>query len=202
MAVTEGRTVDRKLNRLYRNRGETEPTKKLSANVQFVILESLAGGGRVEADLERLFGGKLPEPCMGMALAAFGANTVLGNEIAGKDASDPAALMTMISDRLEAIYDGEWSEGRQGPRTKHVLEAWAADARERGKTVTAESIERMKSKIEAGETTTKDLLNQPGINAWYQKHAAERAIAKFEAAKAAAAAAANAGTTTSQFDPD
>jgi hypothetical protein len=200
MATEPTRTVDRKLNRLYRNRGEAEATKKLSGNVQFVILETISGGHRVEADLFRLFPeGQVPEPCMAFAGLAFGMNTVLGNEIAGKDASDPLALATMMRERLDAIYDGEWSEGRQGPRLRHVLEAWAADARERGKTVTAESIEKMRQKIEAGDTSTKDLLNNPAINAWYQKHKADRAIAEFEKAKAAAAAA---GTTGSQFDPE
>jgi hypothetical protein len=200
MATETGRTVDRKLNRLYRNRGETEATKKLTGNVQFVILETISGGHRVEADLARLFPeGRLPDPCMAMAGLAFGMNTVLGNEIAGKDASDPVALATLMQDRLDAIYDGEWSEGRQGPRTKYVLEAWAADARDRGKNVTPESIEKMRSKIEAGETSTKDLLNDPQINAWYRKHEADRAVAKFNTAKAAAEAA---GATTSKFDPD
>jgi hypothetical protein len=200
MATETGRTVDRKLNRLYRNRDEAEPTKKLGPHVRWVILESIAGGGRVETDLFKLFPeGQVPEPCMGMTGLAFGMNTVLGNEIAGKDSSDPAALMALIRDRQEAIYDGEWSEGRQGPRTKHVLEAWAADARDRGKTVTAESIERMRQKIEAGETSTKDLLNTPSINVWYQKHKAERQVAEYERAKTAAAAS---GATQSQYDPD
>lgn len=187
--MAETKTTERTLLRLYRNRGEQEPTKRLSQDVQFVILETIAGGHRVEADLLKLFPTD-PGPCMGLASAAFGMNTVLGNEIAGKDKSDPVALAQMMRDRLEAIYEGEWSEGRQGPQVKHVLAAWAADAEQRrGKPTSPEAIETMRQKLLTGEVQSKDLLNQTGINAHYQHAKALRAIADADKAKAAATAA-------------
>lgn len=194
---TEGRTVERTLRRLYRNR-DGEVTKRLSDQVAGVILETISGGHRVDADLAQLFGGSLPEPSMGLCAAAFGMNTVLGNEIAGKDKSDPAALATAISERLGAIYEGEWSEGRQGPRIKDVLEAWKADATERGKVVSEAGYEKMRQRLLAGEVQKQDLLNIPQINAHYLKAKAEKALAAFQGAKAAAESTGQA----SAFDPE
>lgn len=194
---TEGK-VERTLRRLYQNR-DGEITKRLSDQVSHVVLETISGGHRVVADLARIFGGSLPEPSMGLCAAAFGMNTVLGNEIAGKDKSDPQALATAISERLEAIYEGEWSEGRQGPRVKEVLDAWAADAIARGKAVTDDKREVMRQRLLAGEVTSKDLLNIPTINAQYQRAKAERAIAIAQAAQAQAAGTRDAA---SKFDPD
>lgn len=194
MATNDATETSRTLKRLYRNR-DGEITKRLSESVEAVIIETIHGGHRVEAELSLLFP-TMPEPCMGLAAAAFGLNTVLGNEIAGKDKSDPAALAQLMQERFEAITEGEWSEGRQGPRIKDVLNAWASDAKERGKPVTDASIEKMRQRLLSGEVSTKDLLNQSTVNAWYQKLKAEAAVAKFNAAKAAAEGAG----TASKFD--
>lgn len=208
MADTTDATT-RTLKRLYLDR-DGNVTKKLGENVVAVILETVSGAHRTHADLAALFPDGLPNPCMGLAAAAFGLNTVLGNEIAGKDKSDPMALATLIRERWEAIREGEWSEGRQGPRIKDVLLAWAEDAKERGLPITEDGllslrggkpstdsgIEKMRAKLMAGEVQAKDLLNRPAVNAWYQKAKAEKAAAEFERAKAAAATS----DQTSQFD--
>lgn len=198
MAQTQdNETTNRKLNRLYRHR-DGEINKKIGPTVDAVILEPIGGNDRVVAELAPLFGGSLPADCIGLTAAAFGLNTVLGNAIAGK-AGDPATLLEHISERWESIKDGEWSEGREGPRIKYVLEAWAADVAERrGSAPTEAQVAAMRAKVEANEVSTKALLGDAGINAHYQAHAAQRAV---ERAKAAKAAQANSGSQ-GKFDPN
>ena len=198
--MAEAEKTTRTLRRLYQNR-DGEVTKRLSDQVAATILETVNGGHRVEAHLAKLFPeGKLPDPCMGLAAAAFGMNTVLGNEIAGKEKDDPAALAGMIQDRWETIVEGEWSEGRGGPRSKDILDAWKRDAEDRGKTVTEAAIEKMRQRLLTGEVNSKDLLNVPSINAWHEKIKTDRQNERFNAALAAAKAAG--GTEANRFDED
>lgn len=190
-------TTGRHLKRLYRNR-DGEVTKQLSENVEAVIIETIVGGHRVEADMRKLFA-EFPPACMGLAATAFGLNTVLGNAVAGREKDDPAAVAELISRRWSAILDGEWSEGRQGPTLKMVLEAWAQDARNRGHAVTPESIAKMKAKVLAGETSRDALLANPAINVCYQ----ELLVARQKENLAKAQAALQANTAAVQvFDPE
>lgn len=201
MAITGETSEKRHLKRLYRNRGETEATKQLSGEVQFVTIETINGGQRVDCDLFQLFpAGQVPEPCMAMAGLAFGINTVVGNAVAGKDKDDPAEVARLMQARWDSILDGEWSEGRQGPTTKAVLEAWAEDATNRGKQITAESIAKMKAKIVAGEVTIKQLLDNPGIQVCYQAQVVRKQQEKLNEAQQRAANAGGAATTA--FDVD
>lgn len=190
----------RHLKRLYRNRGETDATKQLSGDVQYVVIETIVGGHRVECDLFALFpNGQVPEPCMALAAMAFGVNTVVGNAVAGKDKDDPAAVAALMQARWDSILDGEWSEGRQGPTTKAVLEAWAEDAQNRGKVITAESIAKMKAKIVAQEVTVKQLLDNPGVQVCYQAQTVRKAQEKLREAQERAGAS---QTTAATFDVD
>lgn len=199
MAMTSETSEKRHLKRLYRNRGETEATKQLSGDVQFVTIETINGGHRVDCDLFALFPtGQVPEPCMAMAGLAFGINTVVGNAVAGKDKDDPAEVARLMQARWDSILDGEWSEGRQGPTTKAVIDAWAEDAQNRGKVITEESKAKMKAKIMAQEVTVKQLLDNPGIQVCYQAQLMRKAQEKLQEAQAKAA---NAGGATS-FDVD
>lgn len=170
MANTDTSTSSRHLKRLYRNRGDAEATKDLGPDVQYVIIETINGGHRIEADMALIFPeGHFPPPCMGLAATAFGLNTVLGNAVAGKDKDDPRAVADLIRARWDSIRDGEWSEGRQGPQLKDALAAWAMDAVNRGKTVTPDSIAKMRAKIVSGEATVKGLLDNPNIQVCYQQ---------------------------------
>ncbi len=188
----------RHLRRLYRNTGETDATKELSGDVEFVIIETINGGHRVECDLKALFPeGAFPPPCMGRAAAAFGLNTVVGNAVAGKDKDDPEEVHRMMQARWDSIAGGEWSEGRQGPLTADVIAAWAADAINRGKQVTDASREAVKAKLKSGEWSVKGLLDIPGIQVEYQK----AIVAKQQAKLAEAQAKAGTGDTTS-YDID
>lgn len=189
MASVTNTPKARTLNRLYRLRGATEPTKKLTQEVETVVIETISGGHRITMDLADLFPDGLPPPCMGLAAAAFGLQTVIGNEIAGADKTDPQALADEMESRWEEIKSGTWSEGRSGPRINDVLDAWAADARERGMPVTDASIARMRERLLSGEVSPKDLLNQPAINAQHQAILTKRSMERLEKAKAAAAQA-------------
>lgn len=190
-------TTGRHLKRLYRNR-DGEITKQLSENVEQVLIETIVGGHRVEADMRKLFV-TFPEPCMGLAAAAFGLNTVLGNAVAGKEKDNPAAVSELIASRWESILDGEWSEGRQGPTMNAVLDAWAEDATNRGHVVTAESRAKMKAKILAGGVTTKDLLDNPAIQVCYQQAIVRKQQQKLAEVQAKVS---NAGDNVKVFDPE
>lgn len=180
---------ERKLDRLYQNR-DGEVSKKLTKDVYKVLLQPKGGTTRVEADIATLFpNGALPEPCIALQALAFGLNTVLGNAVAGKDGS-PEELAAMIQDRWDAIAEGEWSEGREGPRLTLVIDAWAADFESRkGTPASEEQKANLRAKLESEEYTTKDLLKDAGINAAYQNILAQRAIARAKEAQAAAAGA-------------
>jgi hypothetical protein len=184
----------RKLNRLYKFR-DGKIDKGASDQVTGVVIEVKDGGHRVETDLADLFPAGLPDPCMGLAAAAFGLQTVLGNEIAGKDLPGEE-LARLMSERRDSILDGEWSEGRTGPRLKFVLDAWSADAKERGQPVTDESIGKVKAKLLAGEWTSKQLLDKPGIRKHYDAAELSRVTARYAASKEKAEASA----ATEHFD--
>jgi len=195
MAQTDGDKTPRKLRRLYKFR-DGEINGKLTADVTGVVWETIVGGHRVECELAKLFPAGLPEPCIGLMATAFGMNTVVGNAIAGKEGT-PEELAAKLQDRLEAIEEGDWAEGREGgPRLKYILEAWATDARNRGKNVTEESIATVKAKILSGEWTGAGLLDNAGIRAAYDAAEAQRVVAKAQKSQEAAAAA----KPTSSFD--
>lgn len=181
--ATTSETSNRKLNRLYRHR-DGEINKKQGPTVVAVILEPIGGTGRVTAELAELFPAGLPEPCLGLAATAFGLNTVLGNEIAGKTGTADE-LLEAISERWSVIQDGEWSEGRQGPRVKFVLEAWAANAARLGREVQESHIDAMRKKLESGDVTTAQLLSDAGIRTEYDGAEAQRKVAKFKASQEA-----------------
>jgi hypothetical protein len=196
MAIETQRSEKAKLNRLYKTR-DGEVTQKLDENVTGVLWETIKGGLRVEIDLEPLFPNGLPEPCVGLAAAAFGLNTSVGNVVGPM--SDPVEMAKAMQARVDVIMDGEWRGGREtGPRTKYVLEAWAEYFSGQGYTVTEAATEKMRAKIVGGETSTKELLDDPAIRAIYDRKEAERAIA----ASKASAAKAEGAKASSKFAPE
>jgi hypothetical protein len=182
-----------KLDRSYINR-DGEPTKKITPNVAKVVIRIKATGESVTISLGDLAPGKtLPEPSMLLCAAAFGINTVIGNQVAG--ATDPAEMIGRMTERADAIVEGEWSSGREGPRISHTLDAWKASLARRNIAVTDDDLAAMKEEITSGSATTTALLANDDIRAEYDAAAAQRMMEK---AKASAAKAA--GSKSSEID--
>ena len=195
MANTEAGTDSRRrLDRMYYSRTQNplqegvEPAK-LTDQVRYVELRTKDGENRVIADLAKFCpDGQLIEPCMLLTLAAFGLNTVIGNEVAGKTGPG-IELAKLMQQRLDAIEDGEWSD-RSGPRLKYVLEAWADYYEERkGVRPDASQIDGMRRKLLDGEYSVQALKDEPSIAAHMAKREAERAAAKAKEQFAVAASA-------------
>lgn len=185
--MADAKTRGEKLNRLYENR-DGEVVNKITQNVKKVIIEVIGTGERVIFDLTDISpDGQLPNECMLMAAAAFGMNTVLGNQVAG--ATDPTEMAKRIQDRAEAIIEGEWATGREGgPKLSLVVEAWKASLAARGHQVSDDQLAAMRKSIVDGEYSTKDLLADEHINAEFRSIEARVAVERAEKAKAAAVA--------------
>lgn len=184
-----GRSVERKLQRLYRNKNGEEVTK-LTGDATHCVWVVIKTKERVELELGAL------SDAMKTCAMAFGINTSVGN-VAGP-IEDPAKMAAALRDRVETIMEGEWRSGREGgPRVKGVIEAWATYFAAKGTEVSDAQREALKAKIVAGEVTVDGLLGIPGIKAAYDKAIAD------EAAKRAAesAAAATGDADASAFDP-
>lgn len=125
------------------------------------------------------------------AAALFGLVTSLTNTFGGM--SDPDEMADAMTQRDETFQGGEWSSERQtGPRTSDLLDAVVAFRAKNGKETTEEWKQGLAAKLAAKETTSKDILAEPAVNAEYLAIKAKRA-----AERSAAATAAVSGTTTS-----
>lgn len=189
--ANDSESTSRRLNRLYKA-ADGEVSKKLTPDVEAFIVETIQGGHRLECPLADL--GPLPPVGPARQAMAFGLNTVLGNELAGDKSTNPQGWIAKIADRWEAIKEGEWSEGRQGPRVKWIMEAWARYYTKKGKAPSEDQTAKMRKMLLAGEPTPAALLEAvPGIQIELDTLEAERAVAKAQASKEKLGATASEG---------
>ena len=131
MAETKKRV--RTIDRLFVNE-DGSVVSRATINVAHVAFK-YADEKETRFDLAKIFGGKLPPPCVGRAAAAFGISTSAGNAgntaAAADESDDPAIVREAVEERLEVFVPedgsaGEWSGERApgGPRTSYLLEAW------------------------------------------------------------------------------
>jgi hypothetical protein len=189
MALTD--TTDtgtnRKLNRVYRTR-EGKEVKQIDESVVSCVIKSLDGSKTLEMDLLGLF---LTDPgaCMGMAAAALGLTTSVGNATAVSKQMgwDVPQMFSAMQDRWDTIVEGEWRSDREGgPRTKYLVEAWLAMLSAQGYKLADDLADKLKEKIVSGEVTGKSLLEKPTFRAFYDAEEVKRAQTKAAASAAAA----------------
>jgi hypothetical protein len=192
MAMTE--TADtgtnRKLNRVYRTR-EGKEVKQIDEHVVACIIKSLDGSRSLEMDILGLFPAGDPGPCMGIAAAAMGLSTSVGNATAVSKQMgwDVPQMFQAMQERWDTIGEGEWRSDREGgPRTKYLVDAWLAMLSAQGYKLAEDLGDKLREKIVSGAVTGKSLLEKPAFRAFYDAEEVKRAQVKAAASAAAAGA--------------
>ena len=175
-----------------------EVVESFNENIRSVIynIEGYAGTAP-EADLARLVPDDLAGdddarrsyvqqmPAMLRMAALLGFKTTVQNALAGKGDETPETKATLVQDRIDTIYDGEWREGgERGPRIKHILDAIAAMVL-RGRGSALDQTE-MAALTEQVKKAPKVFLADADISAEIAAQEAERAAAKAAVAKSKA----------------
>ena len=202
MAMTDTAAgTNRKLTRVYKTRDGKE-VKQIDENVVSLHMTTVQDPSlRVDMDWLSLFPNGDPGPCMGMAAAALGLATSVGNATAAGKDWNAAQLHQALVDRWETISGGEWRSDREGgPRTAFLVEAWLDMLTAQGFKVTEATPEQLRQKIVSGEYTHKSLMDNQTFAAYY--HAAEVRRAQERAAKAKEAAAAAGGGSIEGLVPE
>jgi hypothetical protein len=175
--TTETGKKDRILKREYRMRDGTI-TEKLGPDVDAFICTVLDTGEKVTCELADSLaeGQDLPDPSMLMCLAAFGAQTTVGNAVTSVKDGDNDKRLRAMQDRWDGIKEGEWRSGAEGgPRLRYVLEAWAiVQGEKQGKPCNDKQLAFMREKLIA--EGTKKYLENAKIAAAYAAEEVKRAI--------------------------
>jgi len=204
LAETTDTGTNRKLNRVYRTR-EGKEVKQIDDTVTACVIKSLDGSKSLEMDLLGLFPSGDPGPCMGMAAAALGLTTSVGNATAVSKQMgwDVPQMFQAMQERWDTIGEGEWRSDREGgPRTKYLVDAWLSMLAAQGYKLSDDLAGKLKEKIVSGEVTGKSLLEKPAFRAFYDAEEVKRAQAKAAASAEAAEAASSAGAMPDGLIPE